>query len=403
MEHRGGHVEQPAAVDELVAFEPRAGGDEDPLRPMPDGDAGGYAGSELRPQVVAVEAVVGDDDDGRVGAGQLHEPAEKQVVKPVGGRDDPSVQLEVGLRDALHPRRVVGHEAVADLVDRPVVDCREVPVGLGLEKVRGGVVDRAGLGEPPREHPGPLVLRLVDGMRLGDEEPDDAVGVDLVGADPQVVHHVGQARRPVGARGRGGPRGGVVARPRVPQVAEHVGDDAAGVVLLAVRGEPPDDVALQPAVAEHLPESAALPRGGRDGHDRAGLLVNLGESRHAVVVGHLPRGDARPEHGGELRLERRQVAAGARLHEPCQPRHLAGVEQRVDDLPVGRVPADEQEPAAGHRVALAFTRGPRLPTRRPIASGGGARGPRSSPSRAPVRCRTSWDRSPAPRRPCRPP
>ena len=107
------------------------------------------------------------------------------------------------------------------------------------------------------------------------------------------------------------------------------------MVLLSVRGKPADDMAPQTTFAENLPKRAALPCRGGDGHDGAGAGVNFRESRHAVVIGHLPRGDARPEHRGELRLERGQVATGACLDKPGEARKLTGIEERMDDLPVG--------------------------------------------------------------------
>ena len=183
VEDRRGDVEESATVDEFVALEPRAAGDEHPLRPVPDGDPGRHAGRELRPQVIAVKAVVGDEDDRRLGAGELHEPAEEEIVELVDPGDDLLIELEVGLGDPLHPRRMVGHEHVADLVDRAVVDRHEIPVGLGLEQIRGGVVGGAGFGEFFGEPPESLVLRLIDRVGRRHEEPDQVVRIDVVRAD----------------------------------------------------------------------------------------------------------------------------------------------------------------------------------------------------------------------------
>ena len=346
VEDRGCDIEEPGAVNELVALEPRAAGDEHALRPVPDGDPGRHPRRELRPEVIAVKAVVGDENDRRVGAGELHEPAEEEIVELVDPGDDLLVELEVGLGDPLHPRRMVGHEHMADLVDRAVVDRHEVPVGLGLEQMRGGVVGGAGFGELFGEPPKSLVLGLIDRVGRRHEEPDQIVRIDVVRADPQVVHRCGELRRPGGAGGRRGPLGRILPRLCVRNMAEHVGDDAAGMILLAMRGKPADDMAPQPATGKNLPERPALSRGGRDWHDGARAGVHFREPRHAVVIRHLSRGDARPEHRGELRLERRQIAAGACLDEPGKARQLARIEERMDDLPVGRIPADKQEPLA---------------------------------------------------------
>ena len=215
---------------------------------------------------------------------------------------------------------MVGHEHVADLVDRAVVDRHEIPVGLGLEQMRGGVVGGAGLGEFFRERPEPLVLRLIDRVGFRHEQPQQIIGIDVVRADPQIAHRCGQFRRPRGAGGWRGPFGRILPRLRVLHVAKHIGDDAAGMIRLAMRGKPADDMAPQAARLKDLPERAALPRRGRHRHDGAGAGVHLRESRHTVMVGHLSRGDARPEHRRELRLERRQVATRARFDEPGKAR-----------------------------------------------------------------------------------
>ena len=217
--------------------------------------------------------------------------------------------------------------------------------------MRGRVVGGAGLRKFFRERREPPVFLLINRVGLGHEEPKQIIGIDVVRADPQIVHRRGQFRRPVGAGGRRGPLRRILPGLRILHVAKHIGDDAAGMVLLAVGGEPAHDVAPQATLSEDLPERAALSRGCRDGDDGTGAGIHLRESRHAVMVGHLARGDARPEHRRELRFERCQVAARARFHKPGQTRQFTGIEQRMDDLPVGRIPADEKQflPTRGHR------------------------------------------------------
>ena len=149
--------------------------------------------------MVAVEPVIGDEDDRGVGPGELHEPAEKQVVEPVDPVDDLLVELEVGLGNPLHPGGMVGHEQMADFIDGAVVDRHEVPVGLGHQQVRGSVVRRAGLGQLLGEQPEPAIFGLVDCGSGRHQESDQVIGIDVMRADPQIVHHLGQFRRPIGA------------------------------------------------------------------------------------------------------------------------------------------------------------------------------------------------------------
>ncbi len=57
----------------------------------------------------------------------------------------------------------------------------------------------------------------------------------------------------------------------------------------------------------------------------------------------LARGDGRPQHGRQVGTQSRQIADHATLHEFFEIRHLARVQERVDDLPVSSVPADQQD------------------------------------------------------------
>jgi hypothetical protein len=95
---------------------------------------------------------------------------------------------------------MVGHEHVADLVDRAVIHRREIPVGLGLEEMRGRVVDGAGFRNLLGKRPEPAVFRLIDRVGRRHEEPDQVVWIDVVRADSQFVHRRGQVRRPIGSR-----------------------------------------------------------------------------------------------------------------------------------------------------------------------------------------------------------
>ena len=85
-----------------------------------------------------------------------------------------------------------------------------------------------------------------------------------------------------------------------------------------------------------------------DRPDAAVDRVRLGEAVDAVLMGALAGGDRGPQHGRERRVEGGEVPGDAAIHHALQVRHLAGVQQRVDQFPVGCVPADEQH-LAGNR------------------------------------------------------
>ena len=114
-------------------------------------------------------------------------------------------------------------------------------------------------------------------------------------------------------------------------------------MLLALGGKPTHDMAAQTPLAEHFPQGAALTRGRGDWHHRAVPWVHLGETRHAMVIGHLARGDRGPQHRRELRLECGEVATHPAFDEVRHAGQLARIEKRVDDFPIRGIPADEEE------------------------------------------------------------
>ena len=56
----------------------------------------------------------------------------------------------------------------------------------------------------------------------------------------------------------------------------------------------------------------------------------------------LPVAIERPEHGGKLRVEGGHVAHHPVVDKAFQVGHLARVHQRIDHLPIGGVPTDQQ-------------------------------------------------------------
>ncbi len=83
--------------------------------------------------------------------------------------------------------------------------------------------------------------------------------------------------------------------------------------------------------------------------DAAGDRVRFGEAEDAVLERALAGGDGGPQRGAQRGLEGGDVAHHALLKEAGEVGHLAGIEQRMDDLPVGGVPADEQDFAGRRR------------------------------------------------------
>jgi len=145
-EDGGGEVGQARALDRDARAEPLAGGGHDAVGAMPGDDARGDLGHEARTQVVAVETVVGDEEDARLGTREVDQSGEHEVVQAVGRVDDVLVDREVLLLEPFHPGRMVGHEHVGDLVDGAEVDAGQVPV-VALHAGDGGGLDAEGLAQ----------------------------------------------------------------------------------------------------------------------------------------------------------------------------------------------------------------------------------------------------------------
>ena len=122
-------------------------------------------------------------------------------MQAISAGDHQLVEIEIRLGDTLHLGRVVVHEEVADLIEGAVVDGHEIPFGPGFHQADGGGMGGEGLGEFLGEVQQALILRLIDGVAFGHEEAEDLVGIDLEGADAEVVEVVSQFEGPVGAGG----------------------------------------------------------------------------------------------------------------------------------------------------------------------------------------------------------
>ena len=323
---------------------------DDALGAVPDNDAGGDARGEAGTEVVAVEAVVGDDHDPGVGSGQIDEAHEHEVVQAVGAVDHVVVVREIFFRRTFHARGMEGHEEVADFVDGAEIDHGEIPLAV-FHQPSGGGLHAEGLGQLFGQHDQAAVFLLVDFVRIGDEHAQH-VAAEFVRADPQGGEVFGERFGPEGARRRRGPIGRRLDR-FLRRVGEQVGDHAHVGVAFALRGEPSDEVGLESALGENVPDRAAAAGGSGDGHDL--LVAHLGEAMHPVLGGVAPGGDGRPEHGRERWLQRGQVAVHAFAQDLGHHGHGALLNERVDDFPVGRIPTDNKEAFAGHERPITLT------------------------------------------------
>ena len=64
---------------------------------------------------------------------------------------------------------------------------------------------------------------------------------------------------------------------------------------------------------------------------------------NAMFEGTFAGRDGRPQHGRKGRAQSGQLRHGAVFDQTPDVGHLAGIEQRMDDFPIGRVPADQED------------------------------------------------------------
>ena len=103
------------------------------------------------------------------------------------------------------------------------------------------------------------------------------------------------------------------------------------------------EAAVRGDVPERLGGAAAAARAPPVAADRVGLAI--GED--PVAIGSHSRYDGRPGKRRDRRSNTDALPHRPGGDQPRQHRELAGVEERMDDLPVGRIPADQEHALAG--------------------------------------------------------
>ncbi len=337
-------IDQAGAVHALVLADAGALGGEDAELAVLGSRAGGLARDVAQAQVVRVEAVVGHEDHGGVLTRESEQGAEHRIVIEVAHFHAVVEDLVVPVVHLRPLRRVIFHERVAEVVDGVVIDAHQVP-GLVLDQGGGGGVDAGAVRDDLGERLDARVLfRLVEvlaghAVEAG-QERTEVVLVQLRGMEAEVLEVADEALRMDGFR---------LERPFVGLVAAAVGflvvvgNHHAVAERLGGVGRPPaDGDGVFPLLVEDIPDGLGLAREIGDRADAAGDRVRLGEAEDTMLVRALAGGDGGPERGAERGLEGGDVAHHAFFKKARKVGHFAGVEQRVDDLPVRGVPADEQ-------------------------------------------------------------
>ena len=116
-----------------------------------------------------------------------------------------------------------------------------------------------------------------------------------------------------------------------------------------MRRPPAHDSTFPAHLAQDVPDRLGPPRDVRDGTDATATRIRLCESINAVLEWSLSSGNRRPQHGRKIGVKGSQVADNTAVHQPFQVRHLPGIHERIDHLPVRSVPADQKNLALTFR------------------------------------------------------
>ena len=120
-------------------------------------------------------SVIRTENEGSILPGKLHQPPQHKVVELVASRHHVPIDFKLLPANVGHARRVILHEAVAEVIDGIVIDSHKVPVVL-LDGIGGSVVDAEHLCVELREHFQSRVFFLVNFRGLGDEELNGLCG-----------------------------------------------------------------------------------------------------------------------------------------------------------------------------------------------------------------------------------
>ena len=186
--------------------------------------------------------------------GQLQHGAEHHVVEAVAGLDHAAVELKIPLGDTAAPRRMVFHEAVAEMVDGVEIHRHEIP-GFVLHQPRwrrrGRWCTRPGSSSPrPAAGPSPGRSPAPRGRRAARVRHPASLGLSRNSARALGQRCGWTMPGAIGQGWSGGPRAVLVV----------VGDHDAVDRLGRVGGPPADDVAAEALLVEDVPDRLGLAR-----------------------------------------------------------------------------------------------------------------------------------------------
>ena len=290
--------------------------------------------------MVRMEAMIRHQNHGGAVTGFPQQFPQHLVVKLVCHRDYTMVQVEVAFADPWQLWRMVPHECMAEVIDGFVVDREEIP-RLVVQQPGGRGMDAHAFRERPEEHGQAFIAILIDVFHewnKGLHHPR----LQTVGMHAQMGQRFGQFHRMHRIR-RQGPA--LVKRPRraVVLVGHHHAINGFG----GMAGPPADHDAAQIVLVENVPQRLRRPCKVGDWPNAASIGRRLDKAVYAMLVRPLSSGDGSPQHGRERRMQRGNRSRGAIPDEALDIGHFSGVHEGMDDLPVGGIPADQEDLGRG--------------------------------------------------------
>jgi hypothetical protein len=221
------------------------------------------------------------------------------------------------------------------MVDGVEIDRAEIP-RLVFEHFRRGAMNRHGVGDHRCKAVQVPVAALIDTLEQGHEQSKD-LAVELRGVHAQI----GQAFPPVRRMYRSRRKWSEGKGHRL-DTGEVVGHHHAVDRLRRVGRPPTDDDRLLSRLIQNVPDCLDFATEARDRPDAASIRRRFGEPEDSVFRRALAGRDRCPEHRAQGRIEGRDISASSFADQPGEVRHVSAGKQRIDDLPVRRIPANDE-------------------------------------------------------------
>ncbi len=233
-------------------------------------------------------------------------------------------------------RRMERHEVMAGDIDRFVIDRGEIP-RLVFENRRRDGVDRRAPRHQLREQARTAIGLQIDLIDLRDHQREIGF-TQFVRVHAKIRDRFAKLRR-MDAPFRQRP---AFLGMDFKRFRELVGDADAADRFGRMRRVPSDDMRLAASLCDDVPKRLGFARGAAGRANAVAVGGRFDEAEDSVLVRAFAGGDRIPEDRRQCGAKRRDISHHAALDEARQRRHLSGVHQRGNHLPIRGVPTHEQ-------------------------------------------------------------